>query len=269
MADFTLKEYERLVRSLIGGGYTFLTFEEYMKNPAEKSVVLRHDVDLLPENAGDMAEIESRLGVVASYHFRVSEQSFDRAIVRRISSLGHEIGYHYEDLNKSTKVGENIGEKGPIEKFSKNLEIIRQIAPVKVISMHGNPRSGNDSRDIWREYSYRDFGVVCEPYFDIDYSRVLYLTDTGRTWDGLCYNVRDKVRPGFGATSGIPLNEKMRFKSTNDIISAITSGKLASHIILSAHPQRWTNQPVSWLQELIWQNVKNIIKFILIRFRRV
>jgi hypothetical protein len=267
MADFTLKAYERLVRSLIAGGFTFLTFEEYLKNPAEKSVVLRHDVDLLPENAVVMAEIEARLGVVASYHFRVSKQSFDRTIVRRIVSLGHEIAYHYEDLYKSMKAGEYIGEKGPIEKFRENLEIIRQIAPVKVISMHGNPRSGHDSRDIWTEYSYRDFGIVCEPYFDIDYSQVLYLTDTGRTWDGSSFNVRDRVTAGFGSTSGKPLNEMIHFKSTHEIVAAANCGRLPNHLILSAHPQRWTDHPAFWLKELLWQNTKNIIKFLLIRSR--
>jgi len=32
-----------------------------------------------------------------------------------------------------------------------------------------------------------------EPYFDVDFKEVLYLTDTGRRWDGDAFNIRDKV----------------------------------------------------------------------------
>lgn len=264
MADFTLKVYERLVRSLIAGGFTFLTFEEYLKNPAEKSVVLRHDVDLLPENAFAMAEIEARLGVVASYHFRIVKQSFDREIVIKIASLGHEIAYHYEDMINNTTCRSHDSEVDPIEIFRENLETIRQIAPVKVISMHGNPKSKQDSRDIWKEHNYSDFGVVCEPYFDIDYSRVLYLTDTGRCWNGDKYNVRDKVRQGFGNTVGRPLNEIANFRSTHDLIISLERKQLPNHLILNAHPQRWNDKPLLWAKELLWQNIKNVVKYFII-----
>ncbi len=38
-----------------------------------------------------------------------------------------------------------------------------------------------------------DFGIIAEPYFDVDFKEVLYLTDTGRRWDGDEVSVRDKV----------------------------------------------------------------------------
>ncbi len=37
-------------------------------------------------------------------------------------------------------------------------------------------------------------GIIGEPYFDVDFSRVFYLTDTGRRWDGDAVSVRDKVK---------------------------------------------------------------------------
>ncbi len=57
----------------------------------------------------------------------------------------------------------------------------------------GSPTSKFDSRDLWKKYDYRDFGIIGEPYFDIDFSKVLYLSDTGRRWDGDKFNVRDRV----------------------------------------------------------------------------
>jgi hypothetical protein len=54
-----------------------------------------------------------------------------------------------------------------------------------------------------------DFGIIAEPYFDVDFKEVLYLTDTGRRWDGDEVSVRDKVEnrgqrsEGRGQNSGM------------------------------------------------------------------
>jgi hypothetical protein len=50
------------------------------------------------------------------------------------------------------------------------------------------------------------------------------------------------------------------FHSTIDIINAIKEGLMPEKIMINIHPQRWTNKPFSWVKELIWQNVKNVIK---------
>jgi len=59
--------------------------------------------------------------------------------------------------------------------------------------MHGSPLSKYDNRKLWEEYDYRDFGIVEESYFDMDFLDVLYLTDTGRSWNSENYNVIDRV----------------------------------------------------------------------------
>ena len=79
-----------------------------------------------------------------------------------------------------------------IKRFSENLEKLRKIAPVRTICMHGSPMSRWDSRLLWKYYDYRDFGITGEPYFDVDFDKVFYLTDTGRRWDGDSFNIRDK-----------------------------------------------------------------------------
>ncbi|HRZ20220.1 MAG TPA: hypothetical protein P5184_01040, partial [Bacteroidales bacterium] len=62
-------------------------------------VVLRHDIDRLPENALKMAQIEHRKGIRATYFFRTVKPVWKAEIVRQIVSLGHEVSYHYEDLS--------------------------------------------------------------------------------------------------------------------------------------------------------------------------
>ena len=56
----------------------------------------------------------------------------------------------------------------------------------------------------------------------------------------------------------------INIRHTNDIIRAATNGNLPNQIMINFHPQRWTNNPILWLQELIFQNLKNMIKKIII-----
>ena len=93
-------------------------------------------------------------------------------------------------------------------------------------------------------------GIIGEPYFDIDFSKVLYITDTGRQWNNTTSSVRDKVKTDY----------EFKFNSTDDIINAFKTQQLPSTIMLNIHPQRWTDNKMQWFKELIMQNVKNNIK---------
>jgi hypothetical protein len=161
-----------------------------------------------------------------------------------------------------------------IESFKKNLNHLREIVPVSTICMHGSPMSKWDSRLLWKYYDYHDFGINGEPYFDINFDEVLYLTDTGRRWDGDSFNVRDRAQgSGLRAQGKNPAPRTPhpapfpRFHSTFDIIRAAQEGTLPDKIMMTFHPQRWTDQPVPWMKELIWQNTKNVGKFFLKKVR--
>jgi hypothetical protein len=187
LIDFTLKIYKRLLIALKSANYEFLTFEQFCEGKrAKKFVILRHDVDLKAENSLATAKIENELGIAASYFFRVVPQSDKPHIIRQISAIGHEIGYHYEDLTIS-KGSENQA----ITHFEEKLNYFRQYYPVKTICMHGSPISKFDNRNIWKSNDYRNFGIIGEPYFDIDFNEIFYITDTGRSWDGEKFSVRD------------------------------------------------------------------------------
>ena len=129
------------------------------------------------------------------------------------------------------------------------------ISPVKTICMHGSPISKWDNRDLWKKYNYRDFGIIAEPYFDVDFDEVLYLTDTGRSWNKSASSVRDKVNSKFD----------IKIKDTNHLMEKIQNNELPDKIMLNTHPQRWTDNPVEWTKELVWQNVKNVVKKVIVR----
>lgn len=244
--DFTLKIYKQLLETLKQNGYSFYTFEEYCNGKISgKFVILRHDVDLRAGHSVATAKVEVALGIRASYYFRVVPESNQPDKIKTIASLGHEIGYHYEDLS----IFGGRAEKAIIH-FEVQLKYFRQFYSVKTVCMHGSPRSKYDNRDVWKTYNYRDFGIIGEPYFDIDFDEIFYLTDTGRCWDGQKYSVRDKVKSEF----------KQSFHATNDLIEAAKSSTLPMKIMITTHPQRWTDNLPEWILELILQNIKNVVK---------
>ena len=97
--DFTLFAYKQLLSTLQFQGYFFQTFEEYIQKPKVKVIILRHDVDRLPGNALKTALLENESGIRASYFFRTIPQTFKPEIIKEIAGMGHEIGYHYENLS--------------------------------------------------------------------------------------------------------------------------------------------------------------------------
>jgi hypothetical protein len=65
-----------------------------------------------------------------------------------------------------------------------------------------------------------------------------------------------------------PEFQNLRFWHTKDIIRAAEAGKLPDKIMMTFHPQRWTDKPLPWVRELVWQNVKNIAKYGIMRMRK-
>ena len=58
------------------------------------------------------------------------------------------------------------------------------------------------------------------------------------------------------------------YHSNHEIIQAIENGEFPKKVMMNFHPQRWTDNPVKWTQELVWQNMKNVVKAGLLQFRR-
>ena len=230
MRDFTLEIYKEMLLALRESGRVFQTVEQFIDEPEARAVVLRHDVDLRNWAALRLARLEHALGVQSTYYFRVTKQSYSPSIIREIASMGHEIGYHYEDL--ATCDGDM---DRAIKSFTENLKMFRKFYPVKTICMHGSSGSSFDNRDIWKRYSLTDFGLICEPYLSIDYDKVLYLSDTGRCWNGFRMSLRDNVKSRYN----------FDLHSTQDVIDAI--GSMPDQVLFTAHPEQWTDLLPEWL----------------------
>ena len=251
--DYSVTKYKELCISIIESNFTTCTVNDFLTSSAlNKSVVIfRHDVDRAPEQALVIAQEEAKLNINSTYYFRSIQNVFITEIIQEIAKLGHEIGYHYETL------AECKGDfKKAIDLFEKELTMFRTLYPVTTISMHGRPLSKFDNRDLWKKFNFTDYGITGECYLSIDYSKVLYLSDTGRTWHPTRYNVRDKVTG----------QKSPELDTTKDLINYIKKHN-STPLCLLTHPNRWTNSPFAWSQEWLKDQCINQMKQILIKLR--
>lgn len=254
--DFTLDTYQSLLNSMMDSGYLFQSYIEFVRNPMPKVIVLRHDVDAMNKQSLLFANMQHAIGIRGTYYFRVVRGSWDEEIMHKILIQGHEIGYHYEDMAicaKDHRKDEREIAQAAFLHFNNQLQRFREIAPVQTICAHGSPLSSIDNRALWKYYDYHDQGIEAEPYFDTDFTRVAYFTDTGRRWNGDRAVIRDRTNhPG---ALRFP-----RIRTTFDLIGAFRNNLLPDQLMLTFHPQRWHNSTWFWTRELILQNLKNSAK---------
>jgi len=257
--DFTINKYRQLCNELHRYGYTSSTVAAYLENHNEgqKIIVFRHDVDRKPQRALRMARVEYELGIKATYYFRFNKNVFQPHLIREIASMGHEIGYHYETLDKAKGSYERA-----IQIFRDELAKAREVTEVRTICMHGNPLTKWGNRDLWSKYDFRDFGLVGEAY--LSFGDITYFSDTGRTWSS-----KNKVKDVLPSAvyAGVEKVGGHNITNTDSLIELIKSGKIEPIYIL-VHPERWSNSLASWLTDLTLDTGVNLGKRILTLLKR-
>ncbi len=262
MKDFTLSTYRQLIETIVNSGYTTTNVHDHFRSPSERSIILRHDVDRVVELALKMASLEHEFGISATYYFRHIDDVFDPDAMRKIADMGHEVGFHYEVMDKA---------KGDVDRaiqiFDEELADFKAIVDVDTACMHGNPLASWSNRDLWEKNDFREHGIIGEPYLSIDYEKVMYLTDTGRTWADRNIRVKDVIGDGSGCGSSQFAGLLCNISSTGDVMELIRSEQV-SQICLLVHPNRWCDNNICWTRELVLQNLKNIGKAAIIRYRK-
>ncbi len=251
LIDFTPQKYIELIKNFINLFYKINTVECFViKETVAKLIILRHDVDRFPNRTLNMARLESEIGISSTYYFRIIKSVFKEDILKEVADLGHEIGYHYEDLAFCKGNYEKA-----IDSFKKNLEQFRNYYPVKTICMHGSPLSKWDNKKLWEKYDYKKYGIIADTSLDIDYDEVFYITDNGFGWNKTSTSVRDKVKSKFN----IPI------KNTGHLILLIRENKLPNKIMLNAHPDTFFDPGIKWLLNYSYIKTKNIAKWFVVK----
>jgi hypothetical protein len=210
-AKFTWDQYKQFLRELSDNKFKVLPLNEMRKTHDNTKVIigLRHDVDLNPFRAIDMARIEHTYGIRATYfilptseyygHLEgrkfITNAGLDEAI-RNLYKTGAEIGIHNDLLTVMIDYGIN-----PYTFNKDNLAFFKSLhIPIYGTSAHGSKisKSTIPNFQIFSDYAKKDtvqyngrsyplgkhslkeYGYEYEAYF-LDFS--LYLSDSDGKWN--------------------------------------------------------------------------------------
>lgn len=139
--NFTYAEYGRLLETLKGKGYSIERFNSHHKS--DRTVLLRHDIDVSLEKAVDMAKFERQCeGAKATYFILISSDFYNvfskhsLECIEQITGYGHEIGLHFDEkkyFNAETWNAEEI-----IKKIIWEKNLLEEMTGINVnaVSMH-------------------------------------------------------------------------------------------------------------------------------------
>jgi hypothetical protein len=236
-----------------------MTLADYLQSGHEKRnspiIIMRHDIDREPKRALDVAKVEHKYEIHATYYFRAQRRTYIPSIINKVASYGHEIGFHYETIDKC---------KGNMEQaeelFKKELANFKNRYNIKTVCAHGNPLTKNDNKDIWKSQKLEDFGLLGEAFLALDYSKFAYFSDSGRTW------LNNKAQKMPGKDSVKTAFSQLQPKNTDDVIKIIKEGTLPNICILS-HPERWSKGIIGFSSRYLLDLAFSFGKFAIYKFR--
>lgn len=186
---FTFDGYKTLLYLLSDNGYIIVDYHNWKEY--DKCAVLRHDVDIDPQKALEMAELEYQYGIKSTYFILLTSNFYNiysqrnRKIVNEIRNMGHTIGLHFDEMAYPEDI-ENIGRiTADIEK---ELKILAEVLETNITA-----------------FSYHrptkiilDAGIkiprVINSYDTFFFKQFKYLSDSRMHWREPILNiVRDKV----------------------------------------------------------------------------
>jgi len=271
---FTFNSYKSLLDCIRENGFAIYGIEEILvarrdgTMPKGKYVAIRHDVDYFPGRALTMAAIESERKIATTYYIR--RRFFDENIdmVQRIGGMGHQIGYHYEEVDTHQKAPNmQVGRDAVGFFIGSLLDIDRLGFHIKSVCAHGNPLTDVDNRQV--VHLLRDENYLDKLAFTYDREEVkskvsqrligdasiditgddfdLYIPDTGRF--NPRYNLKDRIDDCDIA----------RLSNLDDF-KRILADDSNRRIYMNMHPDRWSGDAATWLFDFAFDTAKNFVK---------
>ena len=198
---YTFDAYRSFVETLREAGHEFRRFEEL----SGRAVVLRHDVDLSPSHAEEMARLEADLDVESTYCFMLTSPAYDVLehvdTLEAIQSLGHDVELHFDP---HFYWGERPGTETLESAVRAERETLERLlgTPVKVVSFHMPPE--------WALGA--EFDGFVNAYGPRFFEDVTYVSDSRQKWrtetpfdDDVPEQLQVLVHPGLWTDDGRPM----------------------------------------------------------------
>lgn len=118
--DFNVESYKKYLILAKKYKYNFISFLKFekKKNRKNKSIILRHDVDIDLNLAEKFAQIENKLNIKSTFFVMTNNNLYNlfsknsKKIIKKILSYGHHIGLHHDisfyQNNNSKIIKKNI-----------------------------------------------------------------------------------------------------------------------------------------------------------------
>lgn len=182
--NFTLRSYQQLIEAVNCRWQISRICDAFAKPFKPDSLILRHDIDISPTLALPMAEIENSAGIRSTYfvglHVYYNPHHPRHAkIIRTITKMGHEIGFHYDGL---LYPGDGASLEENLALLDRHIQILEEVCsrPVVSIARH-NPSIAKEGDPFKTTVKYNN------AYDESLFQNTIYISDScgaGRA-DGL------------------------------------------------------------------------------------
>ncbi len=232
----------------ISAKYRCIRADEILKQDSYNWIVVKHDVETDVIKALELAKIEKKYGIRATYYVQADLLKDNYTYLQQISEMGHEVTYHYDVLDAFN---------GDIDKAIDSFQAILDDFSaydfqIKTVCPHGNPikiREGwTSNKDFFRNKK------VNERFPDI-LDIVVHLPDRL----GYPYTYVSDAGYGWKIITSVHTNDlqnqesdvKVRDKDLLETIENIQT------MILSTHPHRWErNKMIFFVKYIRFQMIR-------------
>lgn len=235
-ADFTLAAFSELCQR--AAPRRAMSVAEYLRAaPCAPFVILRFDVDYREPFALRLALLLARQRLRGTFYVRHHPTGFDWDAITAIAALGHELGYHYETLDRCR--GDFHAAE---ETFLADIAALRaRGVRVQTSAAHGAPPVTATYKDnlallranptLIKRAELRGDAVA-----SIDFTRLMYYSDAGWRWQRC-----DGTPPGVDTSP----------TSLADLLDRLAQPDAALYI--NIHPQQWFARAAN-VRAFRWRN---------------
>lgn len=229
--SFTFEELGSVFIELVANQSSFYLFTDEIRISDERKIVfLKHDVECNCRKALETALIENELGIRATYYIQdyLLENKDNVAILRRIEGMGHEIGFHYDSLDRM-----GGDRQAAIEDFKNSIRRFTEAGfSVRTICPHGNAAL---QRDGW--LSNKELA----PLINRAWPELVDVV----TW--VCRENRRTIYisdAGYGLIEVSDFNSQSKESSRGVKVGRLLENPKGSVMVLSLHPHRFERYKV-------------------------